>query len=317
MLKDLPDESFDCCVTSPPYWGLRDYGHPDQIGLEATPAEYVEKLIGVFREVRRVLRSDGTLWLNLGDTYASGKGGAGQPPGGGEQGRKWKGRGAHKPETSGKASTRVAAMGPMQQPNRIPIVGLKPKDLIGIPWRVAFALQQDGWWLRSDIIWSKLSCMPESVTDRPTRSHEYVFLFSKSERYAYDATAIQEEAVCGDHFRNEREPATSHVPGASKQTGIRKQEDGYEKRNARSVWAINSDRNDESHFAVMPRELVQRCILAGSRLGGIVLDPFIGTGTVGEVAEQFGRKWVGVDLGYAELSKRRTKQVGLPYERQS
>lgn len=186
-LRELPDESVHCCVTSPPYWGLRDYGCAGQIGLEKTPQEYVAKMVEVFSEVRRVLRDDGTCWVNLGDCYATGAGRVGACPGGGERGAKWAGYRGDRDK-----DPKATGIGPMTQPNRMPLPGLKPKDLVGIPWRVAFALQADGWYLRSDIIWHKPSPMPESVTDRPTKSHEYIFMLSKSERYAYDAEAIKE-----------------------------------------------------------------------------------------------------------------------------
>lgn len=199
VLRTMPGESVHTCVTSPPYWGLRDYGIAGQLGLESTPDEYVSRMVEVFREVRRVLRGDGTLWLNLGDCYATGAGKVGECPGGGEQGEKWKGyRGTRR---SGKHEYVDAAMGPLTQPNRLPIPGLKPKDLCGMPWRVAFALQADGWWLRSDIIWAKDNPMPESVTDRPTKAHEYLFLLAKSERYYFDSDAIKEPSVTGDERR--------------------------------------------------------------------------------------------------------------------
>lgn len=205
VLKELPDESVHCCVTSPPYWGLRDYGFKGQIGLEKTPEEYVRVIVSVFREVRRILRDDGTLWLNIGDCYATGAGKVGDHPGGGEQGKRWAGNhpgranqnvGRGHPKRADGSGGHVY-LGPMQQPNRMPQEGLKPKDLVGIPWRVAFALQADGWWLRQDIIWSKPSPMPESVTDRCTKSHEYIFLLSKSQRYYYDQESIKEPAAYG------------------------------------------------------------------------------------------------------------------------
>src|SRR5262245_47420632 len=185
VLRTLPAESVNCVVTSPPYWGLRDYGVAGQIGLEETYSDYIDKMVGVFEAVRRILRKDGTVWLNLGDSYATGAGAVGECPGGGEQGARWRGDG----------SKRDYGLGPMTQPNRMPQAGLKPKDLTGIPWRVAFALQADGWYLRQDIIWSKPNPMPESVRDRCTKAHEYLFLLSKSERYYYDAEAIAEPAT--------------------------------------------------------------------------------------------------------------------------
>lgn len=201
VIKTLPDESVHCVVTSPPYWGLRDYGTEGQIGLELSPWEYLETMTAVFREVRRVLRTDGTLWLNMGDCYATGAGQVGECPGGGEQGMRWRGyRGTRQ---CGKHEYIADKMGPLVQPNRLPLPGLKPKDLVGMPWRLAFALQADGWYLRSDIIWHKPNPMPESVQDRPTKAHEYLFLLSKSERYYYDADAIKEEVTGNAHARGD------------------------------------------------------------------------------------------------------------------
>lgn len=280
VMRTLPDASAHCCVTSPPYFGLRDYGHSDQIGLEPTPDEFVAKLVAVFREVRRVLRDDGTLWLNLGDSYASdtrGRGGA-----------------------SAKQSSNRGTEHDMTEAERycgIP-EGLKKKDLIGIPWRVAFALQADGWYLRQDIIWHKPNPMPESVTDRCTKSHEYVFLLSKSARYYYDAEAIKEAdqgkpAGNADGFKSRQGLASFHAvsggPGS----------DGWEPgtgRNRRDVWTIATKPFHGAHFAVMPPALVEPCILAGCPKDGVVLDPFTGSGTVGEVALLAGRQFVGIEL---------------------
>jgi DNA modification methylase len=256
-LADIEAGSVQTCVTSPPYWGLRDYGHDGQLGLESTPDEYVARMVGVFREVRRVLADDGTLWLNLGDSYATGAGKVGDHPGGGVQGASWRG-----------ATT---------SPNRLPIEGFKPKDLVGIPWRVAFALQADGWWLRQDIIWHKPNPMPESIRDRCTKSHEYLFLLAKSERYFYDNEAIAEQALHSDT------------------------------RNRRSVWTIATKPFKGAHFAVMPEALAEPCVLAGSRADDLVLDPFSGSGTVGVVALRHGRRFVGVELNpeYAEIARDR------------
>lgn len=284
-LMGLDAGSARCCVTSPPYWGLRDYGHEDQIGLEADPGTYVARLVDVFREVRRVLADDGTLWLNLGDCYATGAGKVGERPGGGEEGDRWREIGARTP------------------PNRMPIAGLKPKDMVGIPWRVAFALQQDGWFLRSDVIWAKPNPMPSSVTDRPTKSHEYVFLLSKSRRYFYDAEAIKEPdggAPSGNNFiRPERISM-----------GGRGNVDHWEPgrgRNKRTVWTIPTRAYSGAHFAVMPPRLAELCILAGSALGDTVLDPFTGAGTVAVVAQQHGRDFIGCELNpdYADLARAR------------
>jgi DNA modification methylase len=366
-LRELPDESVHCVVTSPPYWGLRDYGtatwnggdascphrrrnvRPDhtgrtitgrgvqasavsatpfneicglcgarridqQIGLEATPEEYVEKMVGVFREVRRVLRSDGTLWLNIGDSYAG-------------SGRGMNGDGTPRP-------------------------GLKCKDLVGIPWRLAFALQADGWWLRSDIIWAKPNPMPESVTDRPTKAHEYMFLLTKSERYFYDSEAIKTAARSettkmpdydSEAIKTAARSETTKMPdgwntgegghgsfhpngrekGAKvdKQRGHGRRHDGFNDRwdampraeqigngaNARTVWWIATEAFPEAHFATYPQKLVERCLLAGSPAEGVVLDPFMGSGTTALVALKAGRKFVGIELNpkYAEMARAR------------
>jgi len=342
-----------CVVTSPPYWGLRDYSTAPQVwdgdaacpheweeetrtldnnngkgdsstaaavafnaesrykrvvtgaclrcaawrgslGLEPTPEQYVAHLVEVFRRVREVLADDGTLWLNLGDSYNSssqnnhGKGGAMEH--------------AHLAPRDGWAGHR-----PM-------VPGLKPKDLVGIPWRVAFALQADGWWLRSDIIWAKPNPMPESVTDRPTKAHEYVFLLTKSERYFYDAASIREPDAGTDHPRSvlHRPEPTGGL--MSPHAGIRKADgrngDG---RNRRSVWTIATQPYPEAHFATFPEDLVKPCILAGSRPDDTVLDPFMGSGTVAKVAQDLGRQWLGCELNpaYAGMCERRTLQQGL------
>lgn len=268
LLRALPDECVNCIVTSPPYFGLRDYGMPGQIGLEETPQAYVKHLVTVFREARRVLRDDGTLWLNLGDTYAGG------------------GRGGN-PENSAflKQATNKGSHVPAQP---VPD-GLKPKDLIGIPWRVAFALQEDGWYLRSDIIWYKTNTMPESVTDRPTKAHEYLFLLTKNARYWYDADAIKEPAVC--------------PPGSGQRSfrAIR------EFRNRRSVWTVPTTPYRESHFATFPPRLIEPCILAGCPKSGVVLDPFMGAGTTALVATRHQRHFMGSELNpdYVQLARRR------------
>lgn len=310
VLPALESDRFQCCITSPPYWGMRDYGHAEQLGLEPTPAAYVERMVSVFREVRRVLRPDGTLWLNIGDGYAgSGRGGN---PGGktGLQGSVEGQDGARAAKAHMQASAVAAgAIGRrwVEAPN-----GLKRKDLCGIPWRLAFALQDDGWYLRSDIIWHKPAPMPESVTDRPTKAHEYVFLLAKREDYFYDAAAIAEPSRWRGQNRSSRAPAKTAMPGAPSHKGLRL-DDVKPTSNARSVWTIASRPYDGAHFATMPPELAQRCILAGSRLGDEVLDPFLGSGTTGEVAEANGRRWFGVELqpNYAPLIEARTAQRGL------
>lgn len=348
--------SVQCVVTSPPYWGLRDYGVSGQIGLEDTPEEYVERLVGVFREVWRVLRDDGTVWLNMGDAYAGG------------------GRGGNPTEASstlegGKRNQEASIIKRQMTGSRrrdradvprsdVRIEGLKAKDLIGIPWRVAFALQASGWRLRSDIIWHKRNPMPESVRDRPTRSHEYVFLLTKKARYYYDADAIREDASPNTHARlsqktlheqqggfkqdlyeqgfpgkknRDRRPAdilkamaTKHGvgPKASRNEPGPKQNGGFAaatagptiSRNKRDVWTIPTAPCPEAHFATFPPKLVEPCVLAGSRPGDVVLDPFAGTGTAVAVAYGLGRKGVGIELSgeYVEIAKRRTSvQLGF------
>ncbi len=299
LLAQLPERCIQTCVTSPPYWGLRDYGHDEQIGLEKTPDEYVAALVHVFRGVRRVLRDDGTLWLNLGDSYARS---------GGTQ--------------SGRNRELLHMDGKQHRMTSIPDGScLKPKDLVGIPWLVAFALRADGWYLRQDIIWHKPSSMPESVRDRCTKAHEYVFLLSKSERYYFDAKAIREpqseltiklygHRQNGEQTRN-RNKLAEHQGGSNGDSTRNVNHDLC--RNRRSVWTITSQPYSGAHFAVMPSALAEPCVLAGSRPGDIVLDPFFGSGTVGAVAEKHGRKWIGVDLNaeYAELAKQRTAQRSL------
>ena len=302
LLSSLPAESVQTCVTSPPYFGLRDYGVAGQIGLEATPDAFVAELVAVFREVRRVLRDDGTLWLNLGDSYAGG--------GGGNYGNK----------IAPDHGQHIANV--RNRPQWLSAVGMKPKDLIGIPWRVAFALQADGWYLRSDIIWHKPNPMPESVTDRPTKAHEYLFLLSKSERYHYDAEAIAEPAAYGgvltggeyappgqDPHSNARPSVerggfngkTNALPGREAFRAIR------DTRNRRTVWTVATQPFSGAHFATFPPALIAPCILAGSRRSDTVLDPFGGAGTTGLVADRLGRDAILCELNptYAELARRR------------
>ena len=303
-MKQIPDESVHCVVTSPPYYGLRDYGVDGQIGLEETPEAYVERLVDVFREVRRILRKDGTVWLNLGDTYVSNPGDRNKV--GGFQA---------KPE---KARLSAESAMSFNKHGR----GFKPKDLIGIPWRVAFALQADGWWLRQDIIWHKPNPMPESVTDRCTKSHEYIFLLTKSERYYYDAEAIKEQGVMvlGDSTgSNQRDTQETHGLGGGN-SGINKakqklaqelREKGYSTRNKRSVWTVNTQPYPEAHFAVYPIKLIEPCILAGSPVGGVVFDPFTGSGTTAFVALTHNRRFVGTELNpeYVKLAEKRLSTV--------
>jgi len=289
-------ESVQCCVTSPPYWWLRDYGVAGQLGLEPTPAEYVEKMVAVFREVRRVLRDDGTLWLNLGDSYYGGKGQNGNS--------KARATAAERGYVQSGGTVQMAT-----RPQDLPQEGLKVKDLCGIPWRVAFALQADGWYLRSDIIWHKPNPMPESVTDRPTKSHEYLFLLTKNERYFYDADAIAEPLE-----------TPAHAPGNKKVDASRNDADQMQKvwglsgtRNKRTVWTVATSPYAEAHFATFPPKLIEPCILAGCPSGGLVLDPFAGSGTTIQVAQQLGRQGVGIELNpaYITLADTRTAQTGL------
>ena len=291
VLRDLPDSFVHCIVTSPPYWGLRDYGVDGQIGLEATPDEYVARMVAVFSEARRVLRDDGTLWLNLGDSYAS------QPNA--SQGKNgWLyGRGVD--EARLKKQKIVS--------------GLKPKDLVGIPWRVAFALQADGWFLRQDIIWHKPNPMPESVRDRCTKSHEYVFLLSKSGSYFFDSAAMQEPAS-GRPPGNKRNKYTEARSAGDErfQTAAGLLEIGArETRNRRSVWTVATQPYHGAHFACFPRELIRPCVRAAAPLGGVVLDPFFGAGTTGVVALEEERDFVGIELNpqYIELAEKRLAEV--------
>jgi len=277
------------CVTSPPYFGLRDYGHDGQIGLEETPEQYIAAMVEVFRCVWDVLEDDGTLWLNIGDSYAgSGKGTAGN------LGKTHNER--HMEHT--KASGLV--------PN-----GCKPKDLIGIPWMLAFALRADGWYLRQDIIWHKPNPMPESVQDRCTKAHEYIFLMSKSQKYYYDADAIK-DPVKQDWGTRDRSDGKYHNEGSGLQphSGLEK---SYEVANKRSVWTVNTKPYKGAHFAVFPQELIEPCIMAGAPQGGVVLDPFMGSGTTAQVAQNLGRQYLGCELNpeYAPLQAERTKQFSL------
>ena len=304
VLAALTDESVDACVTSPPYWGLRDYGVDGQLGLEASPAEYVARIVEVFREVRRVLTTTGTFWLNLGDSYAAGK----------------TGRADH---GTGDATSRLgpnrdglpggSVMGPVTPRSAPP--GLKPKDLVGIPWRVALALQDDGWWLRSDIIWAKPNPMPESVRDRPTSAHEHVFLLAKAPAYYYDAVGIAEPADGGwgtrDRTSAKHNGAAFANAGQRPHGGLRGGD--ATTRNARNVWTIPPQPYAGAHFAVFPEELARRCILAGTPHGGTVLDPFSGSGTTLKVARGHGRRAVGIELNeeYALLAADRLSQQSL------
>jgi len=310
-MRDLKAQGVrvQCCVTSPPYFGLRDYGHPGQIGLEKTPAEYVAALVEVFEGVRELLADDGVLWLNLGDSYA----GAGY-----SNHAKGEGFNGAQREQGGKQQHSYGT-------------GMKNKDLMGMPWRVAFALQAAGWYLRQDIIWHKPNPMPESVTDRCTKAHEYLFLLTKSERYYFDADAIKEDAV-GQNLHDLTGPGYA-APGQAPNTGNRKalrtdiesrhrsqinggqslQAEPDGRRNRRSVWTVPTQPYSGAHFAVFPAALIEPCVLAGSRPGDVVLDPFMGSGTTAQVAQALGRQWIGCELNpdYEPLQQARTAQAAL------
>ena len=277
VLRGMEDDSVHCCVTSPPYYGLRDYGMDGQIGLEPTPDEYVARMVAVFREVRRVLRDDGTCWVNLGDSYASG-------------GRKTR-------DEDSKLEQRGMQIRPADPS------GIKPKDLLGIPWRVAFALQADGWYLRQDIIWAKPNPMPESVRDRCTKSHEYIFLLTKSARYFYDHGAVKEKSSTS---KNKTDKGRYHLRSTMKARNLVNFA-AQETRNRRSVWTVATRPYSGAHFAVFPPQLIEPCILAGCPVGGTVLDPFAGSGTTGAVALTHDRHFIGIELNpeYLELAKQR------------
>lgn len=337
QLRTLPDESVQCVVTSPPYWGLRDYGVAGQIGLEPTLPEFISNLVAVFREVRRVLKSDGVAWVNMGDAYA------GSRKGGNLNGLSTLGGGLDSQEASKGLTVSRRRDNAIIPRSDVAVPGLKPKDLIGQPWRLAFALQDDGWWLRQDIIWAKPNPMPESIRDRCTKAHEYVFLLSKSERYFYDAGAISEAAVSDNDPGNETHKYSAAladgneehrtkgglVAYAKRRRESRKRGEFNgktnalpgreafraitERRNRRSVWSIASEPYAEAHFATFPTELPRICILAGSRPGDTILDPFNGSGTTGQVAIELGRHYVGCELNpeYIALTEKRLRGATL------
>lgn len=287
------------CITSPPYWGLRDYGVDTQIGMEATPSEYVARLLQVFRLVRDLLADDGTLWLNLGDTFSSRGGAGGTMSASGLVG----GEKRQEPRPEARDPEKFGRWNRDWQ-------GLKPKDLVGIPWRVAFALQEDGWFLRSDIIWAKPNPMPESVTDRPTKSHEYIFLLSKSADYFYDAEAIKERAAEPERQREDRVGGANGHSVRHSPCGMMGQS---ETRNKRSVWTVSTQPYAGAHFATFPPDLILPCVLAGSRPGDVVFDPFMGSGTTALVAKQNGRRYLGCELNpeYRALQDERLAQEVL------
>ncbi len=285
------------CVTSPPYFGLRDYGHPGQLGLEKTPEEYVSAMIDVFRAVRDVLEDDGTLWVNIGDSYAAARGGTYQPAetlAGGKSGKMKNGDIVNRDRCAGYNPTRNAAA-----------IGLKHKDLVGIPWMLAFGLRADGWYLRQDIIWHKPNPMPESVQDRCTKAHEYIFLLSKSEKYFFDHKAMREPAVEPERVRADRFGGAKYGQGVKHSDGSIFQ--GSATRNKRSVWTVNTRPYRGAHFATFPTKLIEPCIKAGSRENDVVLDPFMGSGTTAEVALMHNRKYIGCELNesYRELQQKR------------
>jgi len=291
LMRQWPDEFIDCCVTSPPYWGLRDYGVDGQFGLESTPEEYVAKLVEICQEVKRVLKPEGTLWLNLGDSYCG------------------EGRGCDTPKQKSNKGTDG-------MPKSIVPPGMKQKDLAGIPWMVAFALRQDGWYLRQDIIWHKPNPMPESVKDRCTKAHEYIFLLSKNKKYYYDADAIKEPSICPN---DKRRPLGSE--GAWQMDGREQGENGGGKAyehdtsmsNKRSVWMIPTRSYKEAHFATFPPDLITPCILAGCPKDGVVLDPFMGSGTTAMVAYENNRNYIGCELNPEYIKMNRADKAKEKY----
>lgn len=345
-LRELPDESVHCIVTSPPYYGLRDYGVSGQIGLEPSPQEFIDVLVEVFREARRVLHKDGTCWVNMGDSYASNAGG-------------YSATGSRGSTSDARISLKTMSA-VVQNRSRVPASGLKQKDLMGIPWWLAFALRADGWWLRQEIIWHKPNPMPESIKDRCTKSHEHIFLLTKSERYFFDGEAIAEEVAestiarlgqpslenqegsdrvpgktngkmkavpprfggnkygnsddqkhrtkSGRAYSFKRSTATEGMPGAPDQHRPDRDDIEYVgKRNKRSVWTVATSSFKEAHFATFPPALIEPCIKAGCPRGGVVLDPFLGAGTTGLVADRLQRDCIGIELNpeYAELARKR------------
>lgn len=295
-LKTFNDQSIDCCITSPPYYGLRKYDSDGQTGNEDSPQEYITNLVNIFREVKRVLKDTGTFWLNLGDIYNH---------------RTTGGNGA----TGGLDKSTLASKMPPENTTptkRANFSNLNPKNLMGLPWRVAFALQDDNWILRQDIIWSKRNPMPESVTDRCTRSHEYIFLLSKHPQYYFDNDAIKEKTITQDAIVRDRQTTKlNNTPGRTKMSGL--VSNNYEYRNKRSVWHISSKPYKEAHFATYPVDLIIPMLKAGCPEGGVVLDPFFGSGTTGLAATKTGRKYIGIEINpsYVKLAEKRLAQTNL------
>lgn len=321
VLKSLDAESVNCCVTSPPYWGLRDYGNSQQIGLEETPDEYTSKLLAVFQEVKRVLQPDGTLWLNLGDSYAGG-GGGNYGNGLSVQSHKTHPtKGLNKPDVNRAKDRSVPKW---SYPNHKATGDIKVKDLVGIPWMVAFALRADGWYLRQDIIWHKPNPMPESVEDRCTKAHEYIFLLSKSQKYYYDIDAIRERQKPESLERMKTGWAGNKKrdwPGQAQNNFDRYMGKTAEEianmkgANKRSVWSITTNSYTEAHFATFPEDLIKPCVLAGCVEKGIVLDPFFGAGTTGVVCKTYNREYIGIELNpqYIKIAEQRLAQIQVPF----
>lgn len=297
VLKTFPDESVNCCITSPPYYGLRDYGVEGQIGNEDTSEKYIQKLVNVFEEVRRVLKDDGTLWLNLGDSWAGSNQGAGTknptPKQASNHGTNYMTMETHKSKLS-------------------KLDGYKPKDLIGIPWMAAFALRESGWYLRQDIIWAKGNPMPESVKDRCTKSHEYIFLLTKSRKYYFDTESIKEPAATQPKARDKnKEGYQADYPKGDRFSSGERVYGADGMRNKRDVWNVNIKPCKEAHFATFPDTLIEPCVLAGCPEGGIILDPFMGAGTTGMVAKRNNRNYIGIELNpnYIQIANNRINNV--------
>lgn len=297
VLKTFSDKSINCCITSPPYYGLRDYGVSGQIGNEDTPEQYIEKLVNVFKEVRRILKDDGVLWLNLGDSWAGSNQGAGT-------------KNLTKKQASNHGTNYMNTDTHKSKLSKL--IGYKPKDLIGIPWMAAFALREAGWYLRQDIIWAKGNPMPESVKDRCTKSHEYIFLLSKSRKYYFDYESIKEPAVTQPKARDKnKEGYQADYPKGDRFSSGERVYGADGMRNKRDVWNVNIKPCKEAHFATFPDTLIEPCVLAGCPEGGIILDPFMGAGTTGIVSKRNNRNYVGIELNpnYIQIAENRIKNM--------